>query len=151
MLELLLYCVFGADIRGLGSDDWATREQAQRRLETYGRLTWPLLSRKFQDLERDRRAKKIVRGDFPRLPPLLLLAQGVLIEWRYPMKDGMSHTTTDALLEERLLLEGWLPGWVSIDRAGLRKKPLACLALRYLQACRQQHYYDHWHSFAEVE
>jgi hypothetical protein len=63
MIELLLCLIFTPDIQALGSDDFVTRERAQRRLDHYSLLSrWACrCGCRSQDLEIRRRSCQILR------------------------------------------------------------------------------------------
>lgn len=82
MYTFLLLVVFTPDIDALASEDFDTREQAEAHLTYWGDLAYPLLQRNFTDLEKNRRARRIVGRTLPAsYPPLSLLSGRPMLEW----------------------------------------------------------------------
>jgi hypothetical protein len=73
MFYVAIYLLFFNDIRDLGADSFEVRTKAEERLQEYSWLAWPVLDFPFADLERRKRAERIVSVEIRlKNPPMLL-------------------------------------------------------------------------------
>jgi hypothetical protein len=73
MFYIAIYLFFFNDIRDLGADSFEVRTKAEERLQEFSWLVWPVLDFPFADLERRRRAERIVSSEIQiKNPPMFL-------------------------------------------------------------------------------
>lgn len=72
MLTVLALALFGGDVHALGSDSFEARQRASDRLMAHSWLAWRACDFPFRDLERRRRADRVMRSAIPRglYPPI---------------------------------------------------------------------------------
>lgn len=139
MWEALLWLAFHGDIADLGAEEFTVREAAEARLMRWSDLTWPLLTRRFDDCEQQRRARRIVARTLPTsFPPLSLLSGVPLREWC--QGEAFYGTITPCRPGP-----GWRLGWLRPDPAA----PLAPLIHRYGERARTQHAWRDWAQVAD--
>jgi hypothetical protein len=141
MRYLLLWLAFGADVRDLGADDFAVREAAEARLSRYADLAYPLLARRFEDLEQRRRAERVLAGVFPRTwRPIAMLSGRPLLEWARP---GDHNAFSQSGLPPG---DGWVLLWLQPDPFA----PLAPLVRHYHERARTQTKWRDWMSASDA-
>lgn len=136
MPTLLLWIVFAGDIRALGSHDYYEREAAEARLTKWCALAYPLLDRKFDDLEVARRVQRIRYQGIPvHLPPIGVLAGKPTFEWA---KGTVSY------IGPRPEGADWQLMWIKPDVQ--KSQPLRYVIVHYGERARTQFRWADWQS-----
>jgi hypothetical protein len=111
MYALVLLLMFGGSIQDLASDDFRTRQTAEARLDRWGWFVWPLLERRFGDLEQRMRARRIMRrmiGAAIDDPPMWLWHKpGGVFMGKGNKFTGLGWSNCPLLLNPAVLITGW--------------------------------------------
>ena len=132
MRYVFLWIAFGSDVQALSDNDFAVREAAEARLTRWGDLAWPVLDRHFADLERRRRARRILAQIVPQnTPPIALLSGNPLPEWILPDNTcRIGHSTEPC----------WRLTWLRPDKHA----PLIHIIRFYGERARTQWTWKDW-------
>jgi hypothetical protein len=137
MYAFLLMVLFGADVKNLGADEYATREAAEARLTYWCDVCWPLLDKSFSDPEVRRRAQRIKNHIMPlNYSPISFISGSPLIEWQWNHAISVGVRPKDGC---------WYMSYTKPDSSAF----LFSIIKYYGEKARTQYTWKEWHADAD--